>query len=88
VHRHDYVTAYVDDLPVVIDLAAIRDGGLRLGVDPLGGASVAYWVALAERHGLDLTVVDDTVDPTFRFMPPTGTARSAWTARRRTRWRG
>ena len=70
VHRHDYVTAYVDDMPAVIDLAAIRDGGLRLGVDPLGGASVAYWVALAERHGLDLTVVDDTVDPTFRFMPP------------------
>jgi phosphoglucomutase len=68
-HRHDYVSAYVDDLPAVIDLAAVREGGLRLGVDPLGGASVAYWAAVAERHGLDLTIVDATVDPTFRFMP-------------------
>ena len=52
-----------------IDLDAIRDGGLRLGVDPLGGASVAYWQAIAERHGLDLTIVNDEVDPTFRFVP-------------------
>ena len=69
VHRHDYVSAYVDDLPAVIDLAAIRDSGLRLGVDPLGGASVAYWAAIAERHGLDLTITNDQVDPTFRFVP-------------------
>src|SRR6185436_387528 len=68
-HRHDYVTAYVDDLPAVIDLGAIRDSGLRLGVDPLGGASVAYWAAIAERHGLDLTITNDQVDPTFRFVP-------------------
>jgi phosphoglucomutase len=69
VHRHDYLAAYVDDLPAVIDLAAIRDSGLRLGVDPLGGASVAYWAAIAERHGLDVTIVDETVDPTFGFVP-------------------
>jgi phosphoglucomutase len=69
VHRHDYLRAYVGDLEAVIDLAAIRDSGLRLGVDPLGGASVAYWGAIAERHGLDLEVVNDAVDPTFRFVP-------------------
>ena len=69
VHRHDYVSAYVDDLPRSIDLDAIRDTGLRLGVDPLGGASVAYWEAIAERHGLDLTITNDQVDPTFRFVP-------------------
>jgi phosphoglucomutase len=70
VRRHDYLSAYVGDLPAVVDLDAIRAGGLRLGVDPLGGASVAYWAAIAERHRLDLTIVDDTIDPTFRFLPP------------------
>ena len=69
VHGHDYVSSYVDDLPAVVDLDAIRDSGLRLGVDPLGGSSVAYWRAVAERHGLDLTIVSDTVDPTFGFVP-------------------
>jgi phosphoglucomutase len=69
VHRHDYVSAYVGDLPGVIDLDAIRAAGLRLGVDPLGGASVRFGAAVAERHGLDLEVVNDTVDPTFRFVP-------------------
>jgi phosphoglucomutase len=59
----------VDDLPAVIDIAAIRDSELRLGVDPLGGASVANWAAIAERHGLDLTITNDQVDPTFRFVP-------------------
>jgi phosphoglucomutase len=67
--RRDYVSAYVDDLPAVIDLDAIRDAGVRLGVDPLGGASAAYWAAIAERHRLDLTIVDDTIDPTFRMVP-------------------
>jgi phosphoglucomutase len=67
--RRDYVSAYVDDLPSVIDLDAIRDAGLRLGVDPLGGASLPYWQAIAERHGLDLTIVNDRLDPTFRFVP-------------------
>jgi phosphoglucomutase len=69
VERRDYLTAYVDDLPAVIDLDAIRDAGLRLGVDPLGGASLTYWAAIAERHRLDLTIVDDTYDPTFRMVP-------------------
>ena len=68
-HHRDYVAAYVDDLGAVIDLDAIRAGGLRLGVDPLGGASAAYWAAIAERHGLDLTITNDEIDPTFRFVP-------------------
>jgi phosphoglucomutase len=65
----DYVSAYVDELGSVIDLDAIRRAGIRLGVDPLGGASVAYWQAIGERHGLDLEVVNPDVDPTFRFVP-------------------
>ena len=69
VRRHDYVRAYVDDLGAVIDMDAIRDAGVSLGVDPLGGASVPYWPAIAERYGLDLTVVNDQIDPTFRFVP-------------------
>jgi phosphoglucomutase len=69
VHGHDYISSYVDELPAVVDLDAIRDSGLRLGVDPLGGSSVAYWGAVAERHGLDLTIVNDTVDSTFGFVP-------------------
>ncbi len=68
VHPHDYLAAYVGDLPSVVDLDAIRGSGLRLGVDPLGGASVRYWGAIADRYGLDLTVTNDAVDPTFRFM--------------------
>jgi phosphoglucomutase len=67
-HRHDYVTAYVSDLSGVLDLAAIRDARIGLGVDPLGGAGVAYWGRIAEHYGLDLTVVSDAVDPQFRFM--------------------
>ncbi len=69
VTRRDYVSAYVDDLPSVIDIDAIRRAGIRLGVDPLGGASVAYWQAIAERHRLELEIVNDAVDPTFRFVP-------------------
>ncbi len=65
---YDYLGTYVGDLESVVDMAAIRASGLRIGVDPLGGASVAYWPAIAERYGLDLTVVNDAVDPTFRFM--------------------
>jgi phosphoglucomutase len=66
---HDYLNAYVSDLGAVIDLDAIRGAGLKLGVDPLGGASRDYWVAIADRHGLDLEVVNDALDPTFRFVP-------------------
>ena len=68
-HRRDYVSAYVAGLPEVIDLDAIRAAGLRLGVDPLGGASAAYWAAIADVHRLDLEIVNDRVDPTFRFVP-------------------
>ena len=68
-HRHDYVSAYVDDLPAVDRPRRDPRRGLRLGVDPLGGASVAYWPAIAERHGLDLEIVNDELDPTFRFVP-------------------
>ena len=67
-HRHDYLNAYVSDLENVIDMAAIRDAKIRMGVDPLGGAGVHYWAPIAERYGLDLTVVNEEVDPTFRFM--------------------
>ncbi len=66
--RHDYRSAYVGELPAVVDLEAIARSGIRLGVDPLGGASVAYWEAIGSRHGLDLEVVNDAVDPTFPFM--------------------
>ena len=65
---YDFLGTYVDDLPNVVDLGKIREAGVRIGADPLGGASVAYWAEIAERHGLDLTVVNPTVDPTWRFM--------------------
>jgi len=67
-HRHDYLNNYVADLGNVIDMVAIRDSKVRLGVDPLGGAGVHYWAPIAEHYGLDLTVVSDVVDPTFSFM--------------------
>ena len=68
-HRHDYLSAYVEDLGGVIEMEAIRGAKLHLGVDPLGGAGVHYWARIAERYGLDLVVVSEEVDPTFRFMP-------------------
>jgi phosphoglucomutase len=67
-HPHDYLHAYVNDLANVVDLEAVRAAGLKLGVDPLGGAGVHYWPVILERYGLNLTVVNDSVDPTFRFM--------------------
>ncbi|QQM67279.1 phosphoglucomutase (alpha-D-glucose-1,6-bisphosphate-dependent) [Actinomyces weissii] len=66
--KHDYLEAYVADLGSVIDMDAIREAGVRIGADPLGGASVDYWGAIGERYGLDLTVVNPEVDPTWRFM--------------------
>jgi len=66
---HDYVAAYVDDLPSAIDVDAIRAAGVRIGAQPLGGASVAYFAAIRDRLGLDVTIVSDAVDPTFRFVP-------------------
>ncbi|HET7351396.1 MAG TPA: phosphoglucomutase (alpha-D-glucose-1,6-bisphosphate-dependent) [Marmoricola sp.] len=65
---YDFLGTYVDDLPQVVDRDRIRAAGVRIGADPLGGASVAYWGEIAERHGLDLTVVNPLVDPTWRFM--------------------
>jgi phosphoglucomutase len=66
--RYDFLSAYVDELGQVVDLELIAESGIHLGVDPLGGASVAYWEAIAERYGLHLEVVNDRVDPTFSFM--------------------
>lgn len=68
VRRHDYLDSYVDDLPNVVDVDVIRKAGVRIGADPLGGASVDYWAAIAERHRLELTVVNPLVDATWRFM--------------------
>ncbi len=65
---YDFLGSYVDDLPALVDLDAVRSAGVRIGVDPLGGASLAYWQAIAERHRLDLTVVNDRIDPAFSFM--------------------
>jgi phosphoglucomutase len=67
-HRHDYMDAYVADLVNVVDVDVIRKEGVRIGADPLGGASVDYWAAIAERHKLELTVVNPLVDATWRFM--------------------
>ncbi len=68
VHPYQYLDSYVSDLPAVIDLQAIRESKVRIGVDPLGGASVAYWDAIGERYGLNMEVVNHVIDPTFRFM--------------------
>jgi phosphoglucomutase len=67
-HRYDYLTPYINDLAAVIDMDAIRSATISMGVDPLGGAGVHYWGRIAERYALTLTVVNETVDPTFRFM--------------------
>ena len=67
-HRHDYLNAYITDLANVIDMDAIRGAKITMGVDPLGGAGVHYWRSIAERYGLNLSVVNEAVDPTFRFM--------------------
>jgi phosphoglucomutase len=67
-HQHDFLNMYVGDLGSVIDMNTIREANIRMGVDPLGGAGVHYWSAIAGRYGLNLTVVNEIVDPTFRFM--------------------
>ncbi len=68
-HQYDFIRPYVDDLNSVLDMDAIRASGISIGADPLGGATVAYWGPIAERYGLNLTVVNTAVDPTFRFVP-------------------
>jgi phosphoglucomutase len=67
-HRHDFLSSYVSDLASVIDMDSIRGAGVNMGVDPLGGAGVHYWTRIADQYKLDLTVVNELVDPTFRFM--------------------
>src|ERR1700738_4033196 len=67
-HAEDFVTAYVEDLANVIDLQAIRSAGVKIGVDPLGGAAVGYWQPVRERYGINITVVNPKIDPTFAFM--------------------
>ena len=67
-HKHDYISAYVGDLGNVLDMDAIRSAGVKIGIDPLGGAAVHYWPAVIEKYGIQATVVSDVVDPTFRFM--------------------
>jgi phosphoglucomutase len=68
IHRYDYIGSYVADLANVVDMDAIRSSGVRIGIDPLGGASVPYWQPIIERYGIAATVVSDAIDPTFRFM--------------------
>src|SRR3984885_2212204 len=68
VHRTDYIGPYVADLAEVVDMDAIRGSGVKIGIDPLGGAAVHYWQPIIERYGLDATIISDAVDPTFRFM--------------------
>jgi phosphoglucomutase len=68
IHIHDYVAPYVADLANVVDLEAVRSAGIRIGIDPLGGAAVQYWAPIAERYRIAATVVNDAIDPTFRFM--------------------
>ncbi|MEH2523169.1 MULTISPECIES: phosphoglucomutase (alpha-D-glucose-1,6-bisphosphate-dependent) [unclassified Bradyrhizobium] len=67
-HRHDYVSPYIADLGNALDMALIKSSGVKIGIDPLGGAAVHYWAPLIERYGIDATIVNDAVDPTFRFM--------------------
>ena len=68
-HRHNYIGTYVSDLKNIIDIAAINTAGLKLGIDPLGGSGVAYWKPIVEQYGLDIEIVNPSIDPTFRFMP-------------------
>jgi phosphoglucomutase len=68
-HQHDYLDAYIGDLAQIIDMDVLRSGGLKLGIDPLGGSGVAYWQPIAERYGVNIEIVNPSVDPTFRFMP-------------------
>jgi phosphoglucomutase len=68
VHRHDYIGSYVADLTNVVDMEAIRSSGVKIGIDPLGGACVHFWQPIIERYGIAATIVSDAIDPTFRFM--------------------
>jgi len=67
-HTFDFISPYVNDLETIVDIDAIRSAGIRIGADPLGGSNIAYWEPIAQHYGLNITVVNNTVDPTFRFM--------------------
>ena len=67
-HSYDYITPYVDDLGNIVDMDLIRSAGIRIGIDPLGGAAIQYWQPIIDRYKLTATVVNDAVDPNFRFM--------------------
>jgi phosphoglucomutase len=86
--RYDYIGLYADALAGVVDLSAVRAAGIRIGIDPLGGSAAAYWGPIAERYGLDITVVNDAVDPSFRFMTADWDGRIRMDCSCPTRWRG
>lgn len=86
VKEQDLVQPFVEGLADIVDMAAIQKAGLKLGVDPLGGSGIEYWKRIAEHYKLDLTIVNDHVDQTFRFMHRTKTARSVWTAPPNAQW--
>jgi len=86
-HQHDFLNAYVSDLGNVLDMDPIRGANISIGVDPLGGAGVHYWGPIAEHYHLNLTVVNEVVDPTFRFMTVDWMVGSAWIHPRLTRCR-
>lgn len=86
VKEQDLVQPFVEGLADIVDMAAIQKAGLKLGVDPLGGSGIEYWKRIAEHYKLDLTIVNDHVDQTFRFMHWTKTARSVWTAPPNAQW--
>jgi phosphoglucomutase len=88
VHRHDYIGAYVPDLANVIDMAAIRASGVKIGIDPLGGASVHFWQPIIESYGLDATIVNTRSTRPFASCPWIGMGASGWTAPRLMPWRG
>ena len=88
VHAYDYVGPYVADLANVVDMAAIRSAGVKIGIDPLGGASIHFWQPIIERYGIAATIVNDAIDPTFRFMTVDWDGKIRMIACRLMPWRG
>jgi len=87
IHAYDYATPYIADLINVVDMEAIRSAGVKIGIDPLGGAAVHYWQPLIEHYKLDAKVVNPAVDPTFRFMTVDWDGKIGWIVRRLSPWR-
>ncbi len=86
VKEQDLVQLFIEGLADIVDMAATRKAGLTLGVDPLGGSGIEYWKRIGEHYKLNLTIVNDQVDQTFRFMHSIKTAPSAWIAPQSVRW--